>query len=330
MLTHFVQTFSSSSSSIASVVGVGTMIFVYPAGAVLLGIGRIRGHAAGAVHRWSLSSSRMNHLPPPPPPVSRLRKVTRDPADPRRRRSDDVAAAVTEDPLRPKGECAEVCRRSGEQYVDLVPDAVTARPIWRTGRSSLRRQRDAARSRSGPMLGQISTLVDSIPTGKNSADCSTKSFKALNGTGDDLGALFDASGRLAAGFNGVGGTTRALIEDGRPLLERSGLEGRFHPGLGHRPGRNHRTPWPRGTRRCAPSCGPARARPMRLRRLLNQVKPTLPVLLANLSTVGQIGITYNASLEQLLVLLPPYLAATAVLWFVAEQSDRYGVVGVRP
>jgi hypothetical protein len=45
-------------------------------------------------------------------------------------------------------------------------------------------------------------------------------------------------------------------------------------------------------------------------RLLNQVKPTLPVLLANLTTVGQIGITYNASLEQLLVLLPPYLAAT--------------------
>src|SRR5690606_1120827 len=45
-------------------------------------------------------------------------------------------------------------------------------------------------------------------------------------------------------------------------------------------------------------------------RLLAQVKPTVPVLLANLTTVGQIGVTYNPSLEQLLVLLPPYLAAT--------------------
>jgi hypothetical protein len=44
-------------------------------------------------------------------------------------------------------------------------------------------------------------------------------------------------------------------------------------------------------------------------RLLNQVKPTLPVLLANLTTIGQIGVTYNPSLEQLFVLLPPYVAA---------------------
>ena len=44
-------------------------------------------------------------------------------------------------------------------------------------------------------------------------------------------------------------------------------------------------------------------------RLLNQVKPTLPVLLANLTTIGQIGVTYHPSLEQLLVLLPPSVAA---------------------
>ncbi len=44
-------------------------------------------------------------------------------------------------------------------------------------------------------------------------------------------------------------------------------------------------------------------------RLLEQIKPTLPVLLANLTTVGQIGVTYHASLEQVLVLLPPFTAA---------------------
>ena len=33
------------------------------------------------------------------------------------------------------------------------------------------------------------------------------------------------------------------------------------------------------------------------------------MLLANLTTVGQILVTYNASVEQLLVLLPPYIAA---------------------
>ncbi len=39
------------------------------------------------------------------------------------------------------------------------------------------------------------------------------------------------------------------------------------------------------------------------------MKPTLPVLLANLTTIGQIGVTYHPSLEQLLVLLPPVVAA---------------------
>jgi hypothetical protein len=42
--------------------------------------------------------------------------------------------------------------------------------------------------------------------------------------------------------------------------------------------------------------------------LLNQIKPTLPVLLANLNTLGQIFVTYNPALEQLLVLLPGTIA----------------------
>jgi phospholipid/cholesterol/gamma-HCH transport system substrate-binding protein len=43
--------------------------------------------------------------------------------------------------------------------------------------------------------------------------------------------------------------------------------------------------------------------------LLDQVKPTLPVLLANLTTVARIAVTYHASAEQLLVLLPPYVGS---------------------
>lgn len=56
--------------------------------------------------------------------------------------------------------------------------------------------------------------------------------------------------------------------------------------------------------------------------LLNQVKPTLPVLLANLTTIGQIGVTYNASLEQLLVLLPPFVSFTQSL---APRNNSLGL-----
>ncbi|BCO41159.1 hypothetical protein MINTM001_22980 [Mycobacterium paraintracellulare] len=44
-------------------------------------------------------------------------------------------------------------------------------------------------------------------------------------------------------------------------------------------------------------------------RLLDQVKPTLPVFLANLTTMAPTGVTYHPLLEQLLVLLPPSVAA---------------------
>ena len=43
--------------------------------------------------------------------------------------------------------------------------------------------------------------------------------------------------------------------------------------------------------------------------LLDQVKPTLPILLSNLTTVGQVLLTYNPALEQLLVVFPGIIAA---------------------
>ena len=65
----------------------------------------------------------------------------------------------------------------------------------------------------------------------------------------------------------------------------------------------------RTTRRCARSCNSGPGFAQEVSGLLTQVKPTLPVLLANLTTLGQILVTYNPSLEQLLVLLPAVVAA---------------------
>ena len=56
-------------------------------------------------------------------------------------------------------------------------------------------------------------------------------------------------------------------------------------------------------------------------RLLDEVKPTLPVLLANLTTIGQIGVTYHASIEQLLVLLPNYVGQLQTFGMPRKQPD---------
>jgi phospholipid/cholesterol/gamma-HCH transport system substrate-binding protein len=45
------------------------------------------------------------------------------------------------------------------------------------------------------------------------------------------------------------------------------------------------------------------------RALLERLQPTLPILLANLATVGQVAVTYQNDIEQLLVLVPQAAAA---------------------
>jgi hypothetical protein len=57
-------------------------------------------------------------------------------------------------------------------------------------------------------------------------------------------------------------------------------------------------------------------------RLFNQIKPTLPVLLANLTTVGQVAVTYHPSLEQVLVLLPPFMA------FIESSAPENNPTGI--
>jgi len=44
------------------------------------------------------------------------------------------------------------------------------------------------------------------------------------------------------------------------------------------------------------------------RQLLERVRPTLPIVMANLASVGQVALTYHNSLEQILVLLPQLVA----------------------
>jgi phospholipid/cholesterol/gamma-HCH transport system substrate-binding protein len=46
-----------------------------------------------------------------------------------------------------------------------------------------------------------------------------------------------------------------------------------------------------------------------VRRLIEWLQPTLPILLANLVSVGQVAVTYRSDLEQILVLLPQGIAA---------------------
>jgi phospholipid/cholesterol/gamma-HCH transport system substrate-binding protein len=192
----------------------------------------------------------------------------------------------------------------GEQYVDLRPRTDSA-PYLRNG--SVIAMRDTTIPQAvGPMLDQVSALVNSIPKQKLS-QLLDESFQAFNGSGYDIGSLSDSTSRIADYSNAVVDRTRTLIDDSGPFLDsQAQTTGAIRTWARSFAGISDVLANDDSRVRTLLQNGPEAAN--ETSRLLEQVKPTLPVLLANLTTIGQIGITYHPGLEQLLVLLPPLVA----------------------
>ena len=62
------------------------------------------------------------------------------------------------------------------------------------------------------------------------------------------------------------------------------------------------------------------------RQLFERLQPTLPIVLANLVSIGEVALTYQANIEQLLVLLPQVTAEPAGT-FVANRNTKQDYKG---
>lgn len=192
----------------------------------------------------------------------------------------------------------------GEQYVDLRPRGDG--PPYLTDGSVIHSSATSTPEPVGPMLDKLSAMIGSVPSERVSL-LLDESFKAFNGAGDDMASLLDSASAISASAKDTAPRTRTLIEDSAPLLDTqvqtvdsirtwarslAGVTGQLvdnDPQI-----------------RTLLDTGPGSLQ--QLSSLMEQVKPTLPVLLANLTSVGQVGVTYHPSLETLLVLLPPLIA----------------------
>ncbi|MHA7652783.1 MCE family protein [Mycobacterium sp. ML4] len=193
----------------------------------------------------------------------------------------------------------------GEQYVDLRPR--TDSPPYLHDGSVIAVKDTKVPQPIGPVLDQTSALLNSIPQGRLT-QLLDESFKAFNGASYDFGSLFDSSAQISGDLNGVADRARSLTEDTGPLLDSQAQTGNSirrwaHSLAGFTGQLATNDPQVRTLLENGPEALNEASR------LLDQIKPTLPVLLANLTTIGQIGVTYHASLEQVLVLLPPFTAA---------------------
>jgi virulence factor Mce-like protein len=298
MLTRFVR-IQLTIFTIASIVGVLVMVFSYMQAPTLLGVGRITVTlelpAAGGLYRFSNVTYRGVQ-------VGKVTAVGLTPNGPKATLSLDTSPRIPAD-LR-----AEVRSISavGEQYVDLRPRTDSG-PYLKDG--SVIPVRDTAIPQPvGPMLDQVSALITSIPKDKLSG-LLDESFKGLNGAGYDLGSLFDSSAKVAGDVNGVADPTRTLVDDAAPLLDsQADTTDAIRTWARSLAGVTEQVATDDQQVRTLLQTGPGAAN--EVSRVLNQVKPTIPVLLANLTTIGQVAVTYHPSLEQLLVLLPPSVAST--------------------
>src|ERR1700758_1059298 len=296
MLTRFVR-IQLAIFAIVGPLGVIAMVLLYIQAPTLLGLGRmtvtLELPATGGLYRFSNVTYRGVE-------VGKVTSVGLTPTGAKAIMSLDTSPKIPADLI------AEVRSVSavGEQYVDLRPR--TDSPPYLHNGSVIAMHDTTIPQPVGPMLDQVSALVNSIPKTKL-GQLLDESFQGFNGSGYDLGSLFDSTSTVSRDANGVVDRTRTLTEDTGPLLDSQAQT------------TDSIRTWARSLAgisdvlvnddsrvRTLLQNGPEAAN--EASRLLEQIKPTLPVLLANLTTIGRIGVTYHPSIEQLLVLLPTSVA----------------------
>ena len=175
MLTRFVRT-QLIIFSIASLIGVLVMVFVYLQAPTLLGIGRITVTVelprSGGLYRFSNVTYRGVQIGK----VTDIKVVDGNRVE--------TTVSLAESVKVPADSQAVVRSVSavGEQFIDLQPPNESG-PYLQDG-SVIAMAHTAVPQQVGPMLDQVNSLVASIPKDRLS-DLLGESFKAFNGAGSD-------------------------------------------------------------------------------------------------------------------------------------------------
>ncbi|WKG02760.1 MCE family protein [Mycolicibacterium sp. HK-90] len=194
----------------------------------------------------------------------------------------------------------------GEQYIDLIPPESPSTGKLRNG-ATIDQQNTRVGQDIAGLLHEADALVNSIGNSRLQ-DLLRESFKAFNGSGPELARLIESSRLLIDEANATSGETTQLIDQAGPFLEaqmRSGDSIRsLADGLARFTGEvNKADPQLRTTLKTVPGATEA------ANTAFSGIRPTFPVLAANLANFGRIGVIYSKSLEQALVIFPALMAA---------------------
>ncbi|ORA65762.1 mammalian cell entry protein [Mycolicibacterium elephantis] len=194
----------------------------------------------------------------------------------------------------------------GEQYVDLVPPENASQQKLRDG-ANIDVSRTAVGQDIAGLLDEAQNLVASIDDSRVQ-DLLRETFKAFNGSGPELARLIQSSRLLIDEANASYGQVNQLIDQAGPFLDaqiRSGDDIRsLADGLARFTTEvANADPQLRNTLQTVPGAT------AEANELFSGIRPSFPILAANLANFGRIGVIYRKSIEHALVVFPALMAA---------------------
>ncbi|CAN5492095.1 MlaD family protein [soil metagenome] len=188
----------------------------------------------------------------------------------------------------------------GEQYVALTPRDGTSAPL---------RDGDVIPLADTSVPPPIDALLDATDRGlqaiphENLKTAIDESYAAIGGLGPELSRIVKGSSTLAIDARANLDSITTLIDQSGPLLHAQVDAGddirSWAAHLADITGQLRDNDTALAT--VIDTAGPAADQ---VRQLFERVNPTVPVILANLVSIGQVAVTYRDGLEQLLVLIP--------------------------
>jgi phospholipid/cholesterol/gamma-HCH transport system substrate-binding protein len=192
----------------------------------------------------------------------------------------------------------------GESYVQLLPRNGTSRPL-KDG-DTIPLAETSVPPDINALLGAANTALGAIPH-DNLQTVVNESYTAVGGLGPELSRLIVGSSNLAIDARKNLDPMVALIDQAPPVLDSQthtsdAIAGwASHLATVTRELQTHDTAVAGVIDKGAPTLREAR-------QLIERLQPTLPILLANLVSVGQVALTYQNDIEQLLVVFPMAIA----------------------
>jgi phospholipid/cholesterol/gamma-HCH transport system substrate-binding protein len=202
---------------------------------------------------------------------------------------------------------AEVHSQSaiGEQYVALLPRTGDSRPL---------RDGDVIPLADTSVPPDVNTLLADANAGlqaiprDNLKTVIDESYTAVGGLGPELSRIVRGSSELAIDARKHLDPLITLIDQSQPVLD-----SQTHTSEAIQAWASHvatvTTQLQTHDQAVTRVIDTGGAAADTVRQLVDRVKPTLPIVLANLLSVGQVAVTYHDNIEQLLVLFPQVVSA---------------------